>query len=111
MLTELGVRNGASPWPICTDASASPNGAVCLDRPAMTPCRMGLPRPMLTRAADGRMQAEPHLCIDAAVGGRAYKELRVDGGAVAQLFLCPPSIIVGRAISNMIYYSGSKDIL
>ena len=35
--------------------------------------------------------------IDVELDGRKYQELHVDGGAIAQLFLYPPSIDLGRA--------------
>jgi hypothetical protein len=38
----------------------------------------------------------PPVLIDVEVGGRAYQEMHVDGGAVAQLFLYPPGITAGR---------------
>jgi predicted patatin/cPLA2 family phospholipase len=82
--------------------------------------------------------------IDVELDGKAYQELHVDGGAIAQMFLYPPTIdlrqvahrerkaylirnarldaewaeverrtlsIAGRAISTMIHYSGSNDVL
>jgi len=91
----------------------------------------------------------PPVLIDVQANGRNYQEMHVDGGAVAQLFLYPSSLtlgrnlrsgplarerhayvirnarldagwadvdrrvftIAGRAISSMIHYSGSNDIL
>jgi patatin-like phospholipase/acyl hydrolase len=35
----------------------------------------------------------PPVLIDVSVNGRPYQEMHVDGGAVAQLFLYPPSLI------------------
>jgi patatin-like phospholipase/acyl hydrolase len=35
--------------------------------------------------------------IDVELDGRKYQELHVDGGAIAQLFLYPPSLQLGRA--------------
>ena len=91
----------------------------------------------------------PPVLIDVEIGQRPYQEMHVDGGAVAQLFLYPPSAtagrdlrrgplarerrawvirnarldadwaaverraltIAGRAISSMIHYSSSNDVL
>jgi predicted patatin/cPLA2 family phospholipase len=36
------------------------------------------------------------ILIDVEVDGRKYQELHVDGGAIAQLFLYPPSLQLGR---------------
>jgi hypothetical protein len=83
--------------------------------------------------------------IDVELDGKSYQELHVDGGAIVQMFLYPPSIdlkrqgpkrerkaylirnarldaewadverrtlsIAGRAISTMIHYGGSNDVL
>jgi predicted acylesterase/phospholipase RssA len=82
--------------------------------------------------------------IDVELDGKPYQELHVDGGAIAQMFLYPPTIdlrqvahrerkaylirnarldaewaeverrtlsIAGRAVSTMIHYSGSNDVL
>ena len=83
--------------------------------------------------------------IDVELNGKSYQELHVDGGAIVQMFLYPPSIdlkrqgpkrewkaylirnarldaewadverrtlsIAGRAISTMIHYGGSNDVL
>ena len=82
--------------------------------------------------------------IDVEVDGKAYQELHVDGGAIAQMFLYPTNIdpdkiahrqrtaylilnarddpewsdvdrrtlsIAGRAISTMIHYSGTADLM
>jgi hypothetical protein len=40
---------------------------------------------------------EPVL-IDVEVGGKTYQELHVDGGAIAQMFLYPPNIELGRQL-------------
>jgi hypothetical protein len=93
--------------------------------------------------------AFPPVLIDVEIGGRRHQEMHVDGGAVAQLFLYPPTVTAGRdlrrrplarerrawvirnarldaewaavdrrvltiadrAITSMIHYSGSNDIL
>lgn len=83
--------------------------------------------------------------IDVELDGKSYQELHVDGGAIVQMFLYPPTIdlkrqgpkrerkaylirnarldaewadverrtlsIAGRAISTMIHYGGSNDVL
>ena len=36
--------------------------------------------------------------IDVDVGGKAYQEMHVDGGAIAQMFLYPPNIELGRQL-------------
>jgi len=38
--------------------------------------------------------------IDVEVDGRKYQEMHVDGGAIAQLFLYPPSIEAGRLLKR-----------
>jgi hypothetical protein len=38
----------------------------------------------------------PPVLIDVELGGRAYQEMHVDGGAVAQLFLYPAGLTVAR---------------
>jgi predicted acylesterase/phospholipase RssA len=43
----------------------------------------------------------PPVMIDVTIGGQRYQEMHVDGGAVAQAFLYPPSFSLGRATASL----------
>lgn len=45
--------------------------------------------------------AFPPVMIDVALDGRRYQEMHVDGGEIAQLFLCPPTINVRELLQRV----------
>jgi patatin-like phospholipase len=59
------------------------------------PGALGLVQQILRASAAIPGAFQPVL-IDVELDGRKYQELHVDGGAIAQLFLYPPSIDLGR---------------
>jgi hypothetical protein len=59
------------------------------------PGALGLVQQILRASAAIPGAFQPVL-IDVELDGRKYQELHVDGGAIAQLFLYPPSIELGR---------------
>ena len=46
--------------------------------------------------------AFPPTMIDVEVGGRSYQEMHVDGGAMAQVFLYPPSIRTNKSANEAV---------
>jgi hypothetical protein len=59
------------------------------------PGALGLVRQIL-RASSAIPGAFQPVLIDVEVDGKKYQELHVDGGAVAQMFLYPPSVQLGK---------------
>lgn len=59
------------------------------------------------RASASIPGAFPPVMLDVTVGGKRYEEMHVDGGAMAQVFLYPPSLRL-KAIERM--RPGHKDI-
>jgi len=49
--------------------------------------------PLASAAIPGAL---PPVMLDVWVDGRAYQEMHVDGGAIAQAFLCPAALAAGR---------------
>jgi predicted acylesterase/phospholipase RssA len=43
----------------------------------------------------------PPVMVDVTIGGQQYQEMHVDGGAVAQAFLYPPSFSLSRATASL----------
>lgn len=43
----------------------------------------------------------PPVMIDVTIGGQRYQEMHVDGGAIAQAFLYPPSFTLARATASL----------
>jgi hypothetical protein len=54
----------------------------------------------ILRASSAVPGAFQPVLIDVEVDGRKYQELHVDGGAIAQLFLYPPSIDLRNAVKR-----------
>jgi hypothetical protein len=59
------------------------------------PGALGLVRQIL-RASSAIPGAFQPVLIDVEIDGKKYQELHVDGGAVAQMFLYPPSVQIGK---------------